>query len=488
MLCLTLLAYGQWLAAPGFADEFKDAKNLYGQGKFDEAIQLLAVKLRKKPDHEDSIRLLPVVLNACYNHHLELARESEKRGEWDAALEHYDALVAITRELATLPPLVDKKTRAPVELPKVDVTEARDKALREKENALRNAAEAHYQKGLAAMQESGASARAVQEFDAALRFIADYKDARQMAVEALYRDALYFMERNNFRSAYRKLDKCRARAPGYKETDKLLAEIRHKARVRIALMPFTNQSGNTQFGDPGQLVAQEVHRQLASQSPGVVEFYTEDYVRQQVAKQLVAAGKLDPAMAFTFKPELTEAAAVEVGKAIGIDYFVFGKVARIYIPPPKGYVQVAQGEARFRPTFEQVFRGEKTAAVEWQLWREEASAEVDASWEVRAVDTGQQLFYETPHQAALDRTEWIIYRQKAQRQQSLKPKDQLKDRLKGGPRWADYAGEEILIPKEILARHTGNRRPKPANQLVRDAVAKIAEDVAGKLRSRLELD
>lgn len=445
LVALVILIFLSQIAVPVLADEYKDARKAYRDGRFDDAVRLLLMKLRYKPDHEKSQRLLPTVLNACYNHHLELASEAEKRGDWDTAFKHYDVLVEIERELNTLPPLVDKKTRTPVELPPVPVD-----AEKERNKALRNAAEAHYQKGLAIMREPGASDWAVQEFDAALRFVPDYKDARQMAVEAYYRDGLYFKEQRDYKQAYKNLEKCQARTPGYKDTARLLDELRDKARVRIALMPFRNQSGYAQLGDLSQLLAQEIHKQLAGRSPGLVEFFTEDYVRQQFVLYLVETGKLDSRIADMFRNtlEITEANATEVGKAIGMDYFLFGRVMRVYTPPLKeGLLE----------------SGEKTllfvGKVSWNIYRREASAEVDASWEVRVVDTGQQLFYENSRGAALDRTEWVTSQQ-----------------------------SESWLPREVRERNTGNRPVKKSDQLVREAVAKIGEDVASKLLSRLELE
>ncbi len=428
--------------SPVFADEYKDARRSYAEGRFDEAVRLLAVKLRKKPDHRDSIQLLPVAVNAAYNRHLELARDAAKQSQWDEARRHYEAMVNIRRELDSLPPLIDKKSRAPVDLPKPpDVSDERDKAQR-------NAAEGYYQRGLAAMQEVGQSDRAVQEFEAALRLIPDYRDASQMATEALYQDALRFAEQSKFRDAYKKLERCEQRAPGYKDVAKLMADLRDKAKVRIGLMPFVDQTGSLQFGALGDSLTQQVHTSLRGVNPALVEFYTQDYVRQQFVKQLVSAGKLDPVLAVAFKPDITEATATDVGKAVGIDYFVFGKITGVY-PKPANETLQAQGQDRA------LFVGEAV----WWLYRREGSAELEASWEVREVETGQQLFYESSRASELDRTEWVTYQ-----------------------------GEERAIPSWVRARITGNRPVKPADQLVRGALAKVAEDIARKLRTRLELD
>jgi len=442
VFCLAVMGCAEWLAIPLCADEYKDAKKLYAEGRFDDALRLLAVNLRKKPDHRDSIQLLPVVVNAAYNRHIELAREATKQNKWDEALGHYQAMVEIKRELDTLPPLVDKKTKARVDLPRPpDFTEERDKALR-------NAAEAHYQKGLAAMQEPGQSDRAVDEFEHALGLIEGYKDAAQMATEALYQDAQRFVEQKKFRDAYKKLDKCEKRAPGYKDVARRLADLRDKAKVRIGLMPFVDQTGSVQFGGLGDLLTQEVHKNLRGVNPALVEFYTEDHVRQQFVKQLVAAGKIDPALAVAFKPEISETTATDVGKAVGIDYFVFGRITGVFPRPPS---QTLEGQGQNQ--------GWLVGQAVWWLHRREASAEAEATWEVREVDTGQQLFYDSSRESDLDRTEWVTYQ-----------------------------GDERAIPNAVRGRITGDRPVKPVDQLLRGALAKVAEDIAKKLRARLDLD
>ena len=170
------------------ADEYGDAKKAYQNGQNDQALALLIVKLKKDNSHQDAIALFKTVLKLIIDKHQAAAEDYEASRDWEGAIREYDALRKVSSDISSITPIEEvkvngKNVKQPVEMPKIDVRTQRAAAIG-------NAAEAHYQKGVGFASTAGSSQSAATEFNAALRFIPDYKDSRELAADCLYRDAV----------------------------------------------------------------------------------------------------------------------------------------------------------------------------------------------------------------------------------------------------------------------------------------------------------
>lgn len=353
--------------------------------------------------------------------------------------------------------------------------------------AIGNAAEAHYQKGVTYANTAGSSEMAATEFDAALRYIPDYKDSRQLAAESLYRDgassariagsseraatlfdaavryvpnykdssqlaaaSIYrdgvdLMAKKDFKNAVSKLRRVDNYMPGFKDAVALAERAKQAAIQRIAVMPFKNLSGKTQFGDVGQIMTDRIISGTMNSNSEFLEFVTREYVTELLGEQ-----------AFGKTTQIDESTAAKVGKLTGIHAFVFGKVLSITASYPTE--QVEQGRNTVVLCSAVMLFGicPQGSAVPvtavWQRHTLQGFVEISGSFQIVGVEKGTIIRSETINKRISDRAQWVT-----------------------------FVGDERAIPPEVRAYNTGQRPVEPAEQLAQKAIEDISIGLAGNL-------
>lgn len=419
------------------ADEYKDAKKAYEVGQNDEALRLLVIKLRKDNDHKDAIALFRIVLPLAIDKHQKTAQDNEVRKDWDNAFAEYEALLRISEMISSITPLEEtkvdgKKIKKPIDMPKIDVRIPR-------ENVINNAAEAHYQKGMSFMQTIGSSGRAVTEFDAARKYIPDYKDCRELSAEALYRDGVDLNTKKEYKNAVMKFRRCQEYLPGYKDAATMAEEAKQAAIRRIAVMPFTNLSGKTQFGEAGQILTDRIISSALQKQPEFLEFVTREYVEQLLQEQAMGQSAV-----------INENTAAKVGKLTGIHAFIFGKVLTITASyPPAIAVNGSSSKRMISYKTGQEF----TIYANWTKHTLQGYVEISGSFQIVDVEKGTIVKSENITKRIEDRAQWVT-----------------------------FTGDEDALEREVKSHNTtGQRSLEPAEALATNAMAGIANDLATKL-------
>lgn len=185
-------------------------------------------------------------------------------------------------------------------------------------------AEQHLQSGKDALSSQNYK-KAAEEFQEALKNVFPYKDASELAAEALYKHGVDLLRQEEYRSAVHALRKCQSYVAGYLDAADLERNARPKAIQRVAVMPFDNLSGRTDYGQLGIILSDMIIGQAFNAKGEFLELVTRDQLEQVLQEQKIGRTGLIDANS-----------AAEIGKLVGVQAFVFGKLQSITVhsPPP----------------------------------------------------------------------------------------------------------------------------------------------------------
>ncbi len=409
-----------------FADEFGEAKKAYENGRVDQAIDLLVVKLRKDNNHKNAIAMMKQVLPVAYEKHNKAAQEYESKNDWDSAVNEYKMIKKIVDGVNSITPIevvkVDnKKVTKPVELQKIDVDI-------KYENAVLNAAELHYQKGLLFSRTLGLSKDAADEFDIVRSYKFYYKNTDTLAAACLYRDGVDLVTKKNYKGAVMKFRKCQEYIPWYKDAANLAEEAKKNAIQRIAIMPFTNLSGKTQFGEIGQIIADYTVTKAIQQQNEFLEFVTREYVNQILQEQALGQAAV-----------IDERSAAKVGKLIGINAFIFGKVLTITTSYPSDIVETGSNTVQ---TYNFSTKQSYPQSCNYIKHTRTGYVEISGSIQIIDVEKGTIVKSESITERTGDRAQWVTY---------SGSEDAIPENVRN---WATESAERSLEPAEVLINKT----------------------------------
>lgn len=263
--------------APHF---WKMAQRAHESGDIVAAVKYSVQTLKEKPGYEDAIDFLSNQLPRAYDDLYVRAQRAERANDWDEAFTLYDNILTMSDAVRSLPPQTHPKTKQVVTFPTKDVDT-------ERSSARTNAAQKHYQAGLS-FESQGLSKDAAKAFSRALSYISNYKDAPTR------------YEKN-----------------------------RQAAVKRIAVMPFENLSGKEYYGAIGAVIADLLITE-AMADPSNLEFM--ELVTREKITEILREQR------FTQTDMVDPKTAAEIGKILGIDVFVFGKVTSIVADYPPDVV------------------------------------------------------------------------------------------------------------------------------------------------------
>lgn len=334
------------------AIQYKDAKKAYTTGNYDRAVVLLAEKLRKKPKHKNSAKLLMVVLPIAYERHQSQAEEAELRQDWDKALKEYYAISKLTKEIRSLPPVMKPKTkpRKPIQWPNPDISaKIRDtiqkgtekhyiqaeaffnnnefgRAIEEYRASLNltkpykdcrdKIAESYYCTA-SDSEQRGNYRYAVNNYEKAFETIGRYKDASQRAATLCYALGCYFLSEGHCRKAYEDLLRARAINPQYLDVNEKIAAAKDCATVRIAFVRFDNPT----------------RRNLAGMALGDFIFETIRTKVQYKASEFFRMIEREELLVLTLEQNISEGllsseSTVPINLE-GVNYLIFGKLNQV---------------------------------------------------------------------------------------------------------------------------------------------------------------
>ncbi len=279
----------------GCATIEKRAQQYYNAGDYDATVIECVSVLKKKPTSEKAQILIQDAFRKAVDKHNSKITElnaSSVKFKWDDIVSEYETLNKLNEAIKSLPPIVDKKTKANIKFEVINYSQ-------KMASAKTNAAEVHYKEGLNLSKKEGVDIQkqAAKEFKIAEGFVSGYKDAA----------ALY--------------EKCK------------LAGIK-----RLAIIPFEDKSGKAgRYGAVSETIVDGIVSDVMN-DPGAMEFLElisrdrmEDIMREQ---KMGLSGLID------------EQTAVQLGKILGLHEILTGKITQIVYTPERTVDKTIKDKAR----------------------------------------------------------------------------------------------------------------------------------------------
>lgn len=393
-------------ALPAFAGEDGTAKNAFKKGQYIFAVNRLAQKLRDKDDHQDNINLMEECLKYAYTTNIRKAEDLEIQGDLDGAIQVYGQLRDMSDNVSLL--TVRKEERV----------------------------DGHKEK--------------VRHTFNVVDVTDQYRSLVESATENYYQNGLVFEKNQDWRNAAISFRKARNYRKSYKDVDDRYERCRKKGMIKIAVMPFVNQSGKYEFGSIGDFISAEIVSDAIDADPEFLMFISREYLDQLLAEQgLQKSDIVDPQT------------AVKIGKMIGVQAFVFGKIFSI-IPETPRELRTDYKKTKLINIYDK--KSKKSfpmlAYCDYSVVERKRAVRVQASYQVIDVQTGEIVSSQTITQDKKDGCTWI----------------------------AVHKGNDDIIPADHKSRVTpgGERILAGIEMMTSDCASEMAKDLASKLVQQFE--
>ncbi len=347
MLLVLFLYQGNCIYAQSAREYSKDSEAFFAAQQFEKATISAITALMKEPDFTRAIEALQQALPAAIRtneSHITQLKESTAKFSGDFTVEEcqeivnrYTNLVMISDKIMNLP-VIKLKRGGPIKFEiksyTAELRQAKEELLKNKELA----ADQHYQIGQGLLKENTIEKNklAAKEFKKAMSYVSDFKDASSM----------------------------------YDQAKKL-------AIKRIAIIPFENKSGKTQYGSINETITDKIISALTN-DPSAMEFIeiiTRDQLQQVMQEQNLGSSGL-----------INENTAMQVGKILGVSEIIVGQITQIASSEPVTTSKQYKNEKT-------IYRKEGNFVIQAMIteYKKEASASLSCSFKIIDVKTAKLL-------------------------------------------------------------------------------------------------
>jgi len=186
--------------------------------------------------------------------------------------------------------------------------------------------EEHYQKGNQLLSQGLYKYQeAEKEFLAIIQLNHNYKDVPSKMAQIYYDRAVDQMRKSN-RNAYKKacelFKKTSQYVPNYRDAMSLKEEAKKAATIRVAVFPFTNNSGIQEARGIGDIQSDNVIASIFDSE--YVEIISRDEINVIIQEQQLSVSGL-----------IDENSASKIGNILGVSHILTGKINQIIFNPAK---------------------------------------------------------------------------------------------------------------------------------------------------------
>ena len=410
------------------ADDYKDGMKAYKKGNMTEALEFFLGQVINKPKHQKSVNMIKEVLPQVIKYRKSKAKKYEEAERWDKAEKEYKRLEKLNNILQNLRVYDNDQL---VVWPIIDVAGDRTAAT---SIATENA----YQKGVEAMQTPGNAEQAIEFFKKARKYDPDYKNAKELSGQALYNDGMALVNEGDYKGAVRILWKLRDFFPeGFKDSEQQIEAAIDSGKTKVAVMPFDDLTFRSRYGDIGLAMSSEIVAAGVTSNPIFVDFVTRDFVYSLLSEQ-----------DFGESDRIDASTAAKIGKLIGVDVFVFGRITAV--TPNYPGVTTTRGRSS-----KLIYQGKlrKQIYASWTKYSRVGKVTVSASYQIVDVNTGRVVDSKSFRKTASSFAQWV-----------------------------KYTGEEAALENSVLAHTTtGDVSVDPSEILAERAVRMVSKNIAANI-------
>ena len=411
-----LSAFSLWMAGCASFTAYgrleKQARQAYQRGDYEQAVYDCAYALRINPSYEPAQFLIQDTFKAAVIEHeanLNNLSSSTEKFRWDKIVSEYNDLIRLNRTIDQLPALRNKATGELIELETTDYSSKMDPAIQ-------MAAETHYNEGmtLSSSNDLKIKKQAAKEFKMALGFVSEYRDASQK---------------------YEKM--------------------RQAAILRMAIMPFEDKTGTRRkYGSVSEVIMDDVVSSILSDNSATefLELVSRERLEEVIEEQALSqSGIIDESM------------AVEVGKILGVNEILSGKITQIIVSPGETTRDVHQEKSKV------VIRREKYVDDEGKEKVRKIYGEVEAKVIVFKRSTSARI-----------RGSYNIVDVETAR---ILKSDSFEESSSANVSWATFSGDERAISWSTrqLAKK-GEQRVPVEGEMINRAAKKISTSIANSIK------
>jgi len=390
----------------------KSARQSYLQGNYDAAFYQCAQALKMKPDYAKAQSLIQEAYRNAVSEHetrIRSLKQSSAKFKWDDVVSEYEQLIKINHTVNSLPTLTVKQTGEAIKFDTKDYS-------KQISDARKNAADAHYQEGdrLSKVNTLDCQKQAAKEFKKAQYYVPGYRDASERY------------------------------------------EVCRKAGIkRMAIIPFENRSGKTQYGAIEEMITDDIITNVMN-DPNAMEFL--EIVSRDQLMQVMQEQKLG------LTGVINDQTAVELGKVLGVHELLTGKITQIIYTPPRTASQTYSVEREVADHKEKYYNKKGKLKERW-VWvkvsaditeyTKTAGASINGSYQIIDVATA-----------------------KIKKSQSFKGSSHFQCK------WGVFTGDKRALSdanKQLLAK-TEQFAP-PAEELVNEAARNLSNSLASTLKA-----
>ncbi|MCF8257276.1 MAG: penicillin-binding protein activator LpoB [Flavobacteriales bacterium] len=293
VLLIIFLLFSQQSFAQNPDKDFRDMEKYYEQGNYVDATQKAISFLRVRPTKKKAQEILATSFNmAMEDLRIEISdlKERSRSFSGDATvndrrkiMDKYKLMRELDRGGREIVRVIPKQ-KVPLEFDRVNVSTELEAAQKSLDEAIELAAEMHYKEGLRLKenQDRESQKNAAKKFKAALNYVANYKDC----------DALYSTARKN-------------------------------AITRVAILPFINKSGVTQYGDVGEMTSDKLRAGILNNDAAseFIEIITRDQLDVVIREHNLNRTN----------DIIDQSTIAAYGKVLGIHLILTGKVMQVAV-------------------------------------------------------------------------------------------------------------------------------------------------------------
>lgn len=249
-------------------------------------------------------------------------------------------------------------------------------------------------------------------------------NTRDLLAQRYFQQAESFSQAGKLKNAYDLLGKVLSYQPDNSEAQEKYNELREKLTVRLAVFPFETKKLTSDFGD---IATQQITAELMKRKSEFFMLLDRQHLQKIFEEQALSqTGVID------------EKTAVEVGKMSGVNAIVVGSVSLISsgIAKPTSTTKTGYYEESYLDP--RKVKRTKKIPFNYTVYQKQSNVEVNISYQIISVETGEILENKSDNQQQSDIASWIVC-----------PADRVKD-LPGSDRDKVGAAKEPQSPKSLI--------------------------------------